>query len=472
MSKLARAAYWLTPPLAGLALYFPGLVVWFQKDDFAWLGLRAAVDGGQSIWWALFAPLAQGTIRTLSERVFYFSFFSMFGWHALPYRAVAFLTFGAAAMLLCAVCVRLTGSRAAGLCAAMLWTANNSLSVPLSWTAVYYELAWALCALLMLWLLIRFAETGDRRFYFAHLAIFLAGFFVLELNVVWPAIATVYAWLRARKILPKVLPLFAFSAIYTVVHTAVAPLPTSGVYKLHWDAHIFTTCLTYCNWAFGAGWGRLLGIVSTRIRTALSIAVAAGLLVFLFAKLRKREWIVLLFPAWFFIALSPLAPLRDHMSQEYLTVPSIGLAMWGGWALASSWRAGPAARILAMVALASYLGTSIPVGRMTAQSFYDRGERIRAFFWGVVNQTPRDKAVLLRGLNGELFGDAVYDRPFRILGMNEVYVVPEDAAIATVPGFVADPPLVRELLAQDRAVVFDVSGGRVRDVTAEYRAGR
>ena len=38
--------------------------------------------------------------------------------------------------------------------------------------------------------------------------------------------------------------------------------------------------------------------------------------------------------------------LRHHVSDYYLTVPMIGLAMLGGWGVAVAWRAGiPAARI-------------------------------------------------------------------------------------------------------------------------------
>src|SRR5712691_7589040 len=67
VQRARAAAFWAVPPLLALALYWPGLTAWFQKDDFVWLGLRDMVVSWRSFWWALFAPLAQGTIRTLSE---------------------------------------------------------------------------------------------------------------------------------------------------------------------------------------------------------------------------------------------------------------------------------------------------------------------------------------------------------------------------------------------------------------------
>jgi len=76
-----------------------------------WLGLGQLVHGPRDLVWALFAPLAQGTIRTLSER------------------------------------------------------------------AVYYELAWSFCLLLTFWLLLRYVESGDRRFFIAQCVTFVLGFF-------------------------------------------------------------------------------------------------------------------------------------------------------------------------------------------------------------------------------------------------------------------------------------------------------
>ena len=104
-------------------LYWGGLTAWFQRDDFAMLSLRTLLANSRSLSWVLFAPVAQGTIRTLSER-----------------RAAAFLTFAAALVLLQEVCTKLTGSRAAGFWAAIFWLVNGALAIPLSWTAVVYEL--------------------------------------------------------------------------------------------------------------------------------------------------------------------------------------------------------------------------------------------------------------------------------------------------------------------------------------------
>ena len=341
LHRTAAIGYFAAPVLLALALYWPGLASWFQKDDFALLGLRDLIHSWRDFFSVLFTPIAQGTIRTLSERVVFLSFTALFGIHALPFRCFAFLTFAATLPLLRSVCAKLTGSRAAGFWATILWTVNSGLAVALSWTAVYYELLCALFFLLNFWLLLRYVETGRRRFYWAQCATFLAGFGVLELNVVYPALATVYALCCTRRIVLQIVPWFAASAAYTAVHLAVAPLPASGLYKLHWDASIVSTLFIYWKWALGPSQMIWVNIYPSPFRSALTVLLTLGLIGFLVWKPRNRQWPAAFFPAWFVIALA-LLPLRDHMNDSYLPVPLIGLAMWGASSLVDGWSAGAA----------------------------------------------------------------------------------------------------------------------------------
>src|SRR5450755_840673 len=361
--QLVRAAYWAFPPLVALVLYWPGLMAWFQKDDFAWLGLRDLVHSGHDLLWALFAPLAQGTIRTLSERVFYMSFTSLFGIHALPFRIWVFLTLAATLPLLSSVCTKLTGSRAAGFLAAILWIANSSMAEVLSLTAVYYELLCSLVFLISFWLLLRYIETGDKRFYWAQCGTFALGFGVLELNVVYPALAAVYAFCCARHILRKILPLFALSAAYIALHFAVAPLPATGPYKTHWDSSMISTLWTYWKLALGPSRLILFHIYPSPWRSSLTILLTLGLIGFLIWKIWQRQWLTVFSALWFVIVLSPLLSLRDHITDSYLTAPLLGLAMWGAWALVSAWRSALAERIVAVFLLMLYLCVSIPLTR-------------------------------------------------------------------------------------------------------------
>ena len=68
---MKRAAYYLCAPLVCLALFWRVLFTWFRTDDFGLLGLASTVHDLNSLGYALFHPVAQGTVRVLSDRLFY-----------------------------------------------------------------------------------------------------------------------------------------------------------------------------------------------------------------------------------------------------------------------------------------------------------------------------------------------------------------------------------------------------------------
>jgi hypothetical protein len=346
----------------------------------------------------------------------------------------------------------------------------------MSWTAFYDEILCAVSLIGSLSLLMRYAETRDVRFYVAQWITFVIGFGVLELNVVYPAIAATFALCRARQILGKVWPMFLASAAYTAIHWAAVPFPAGGVYKMHWDSSIFSTLWTYWKWTLGPNRLILLRIYPSHFRSILTIALMAGLLGFLAWKSWRCEWITAFFASWYLIVIAPLLLLRDHVDASYLTIPLVGFAMWGAWASVSCWRAGGLWKGIAMLLLAVYLGVSIPAARLVSQSFYDRSQQIRSFVLGVVagSRGGKHKLILLKGVDSEMFWSAIYDRPFPLFGLDDVWLLPnnESEIVPPVPQafraqFYAAPASVREALRQGRAIVLDVAGGQVRDVTAQ-----
>ncbi len=382
------------------------------------------------------------------------SFFEVFGINALPYRCWAFLTFAVSLVMLGSLCSKLTQSRAAGFWAMVVWTMNSAMGDVLSWTAIYYEILCALFFLAGLWLLVRYVETGQLYYYLAQWATFIVGFAVLELNVVYPALAAAYALCCARRILPKVLPMFILSAMYTFWHTAVAPLPTSGPYKMYWDTSVFSTLWAYWKWALGPNRLIVLGIYPSAYRSLLTILLMAGMIGFLTWNIRRREWLTAFFAAWFVIVLAPLLPLRDHIGGSYLTIPLIGLAMWAGWGIVRGWRAGWPGRLAAVSLLSIYLCVSIPVARAVAVSFYEQSQRTHAFILGVVDHArgQNDKLILLKGVDTEKFVSAVNARPFPLFRLS-VYLLPEeesnivpDAELKDRQPFYADKTMTREAL--------------------------
>src|SRR5580704_1952817 len=120
---LTRAAWWCGPALICLLIHWRGLASWFRADDFAWLALRPSLHN-------LFAPMAQGTIRPWSDRLFFFAGFGLFGLDALPFHILVFATQFANLALAAWIGARLTGSRTAGFLAAVLWASSDTAVLP------------------------------------------------------------------------------------------------------------------------------------------------------------------------------------------------------------------------------------------------------------------------------------------------------------------------------------------------------
>jgi len=479
MSAAARRLlYWSGPMLACLWVYWPGLLAWFQQDDFAWLGLGLSIYDAKSFLRALFAPMAQGTIRPWSERVFFLVFRALFDMDALPFRIWAFLTQFAALALLAKVTARLSGSRQAGFWAALIWGTNSALAISMSWTSAYNQSLCAVFLLLSLFWLIKYTETGLGRYNLLQWVTFLLGFGALELNVVYPALAATYAWLCARRHFVRVLPMFVPSFVYTLVHNYAAPKAAGGVYALYFDGALPETLATYLGWTMGSV--RPLYQQSMLMWAAsVSILIAAALCVVVAVEWRAGRWAVLFPLGWYLITLAPYLPLKYHRADYYLAVPTAGFAMLAGWAFARAWRAGWFWRPVAVLLLGLYVAGSVPVARTTASYYHRRSLPVRQLFFGIerARQLHPDKVILLTGASSDLFWAGIYDNPFRLHQIRDVYLAPGSERTITphpelgdVSACVFPPIATARALEQNRAVVYAVGGEKPVNVTTIYRS--
>ena len=287
--------------------------------------------------------MAQGTIRPLSERAFFMAGFSLFGLDALPFKIVIFATQFANLALVASIGARLTGLRWAGFFAAIFWVLNGSGIEPLGWSCVYNQVLCGFFLLLAFHFLLRYVETGERRYNLFQWVAFLLGFGALELNVVYPAIAAAYLLLRGKDRpvgLSHVLPMFAVSIVYALVHYAVAPVQTASGYAMHFTGAMFRTLGRYWTWSVGPTFLYTPFELPKWVLPVGIAVVSAGLLGFLAWKLRAGARVALFCLAWYLALLAPVLPLRDHQTEYYVFLPVIGLCWLGGWAAVSGWRAG------------------------------------------------------------------------------------------------------------------------------------
>jgi hypothetical protein len=479
MTRVRTVAYWTVPWLLCLLVHWQGFTAWFRADDFAWLSGLNTVHSFHDLLVALFIPRAQGTIRPFSERAFFMIGYGLFGLDALPFRIVIFATQFADLALTALVGAKLTGSRAVGFCAAVLWTINSTSVQPLAWVCVYNEVMCAFFLLLAFYFLLRYIETGNGRFKTYEWIVFLLGFGALELNVVYPVLAAAYTLLCARKFFRGTLPMLAVSIAYTIIHTLVAPPPATGVYVMHFDASMLHTLAVYWTWSIGPAFLEAPRHVARWMLMAGVAAISVALLALLVRRLRMGYRTALFCIAWYLIALAPMLPLRDHLTEYYPFIAVIGIAWLGAWGLVEAWQHGASGRAAAIAAAALYAGMALPRTVRASEWNHEITMRARDLVEGVARarELHPGKAILLYGADLDQYWNVVRDNAFPLIGMNNVYLAPgsEKQLVrasdwGNVEDYVLAPGVTGTALDRNQLEVYDVRGATLRNITTRYAA--
>jgi len=455
---------------ACLGLYWPGLMVWFSADDFAWLGLRLSIDSAAKFWSALFEPRAQGTVRPLSERIYFLTLERLFGLDALPFRIVAFATHLGNLWMVMRLSQRVTGSLAAGAIAALAWTANSALGQAMSWSSAYNQILWPAFVLGGLHCRWTWLSNGSARARRWEWVFFLLGFGALEMQVTYPLLAGLLTLLYRRERWASVVPMAAVAAAYAAIHRLTAKPQTNPLYVLHWDVGIFSTLSKYARMVFGV-WrpGQEANVEAWQFQ-AEAVVISASVGALAWAAWKRDKW-VLFGAGWFLATLLPVLPLRDKVSDYYLSVPSLGLAFAAG-ALAARYPWAAAAPV------ALYIVSSAVLARRTVDYNFERAETGRRLVQGVEAAVERNpgKIILLTGVGSDAYWTAVNDDFFRLIPNAGIYLAPgadeniqRSADLGDPSRFVAAPGLALTALAENRAVVYSAAGEKLVNVTELWK---
>ncbi|HEY4084999.1 MAG TPA: hypothetical protein VGM43_03635 [Bryobacteraceae bacterium] len=473
--RVPDAALWLLPILFLLWLYREAFQTWFLTDDFAWLSLTHLIAKRHDFLHELFAPAAQGTIRPWSERGFFILLESVFGLNPIPFRIVAFATAAADALLISWTVKRLTQSRLASALAPILWIANTALVRPLNWSSAYNELMCALFLLSALALLIRYIETGRRVFWWMQVAVFVLGFGALEINVVYPAIAAAWVILiqkADRRLLRDLAPLAALSAAYFALHRWLSPLPASGPYALHFDSRIFATLRIYAGWVIVPEPAIRMGMSPTLAALTGTVSAVALAACVVAAWRRRRSFLFGI--VWFAITLAPLLPLADHRTTYYLTIPSIGIALFAASGAVEFARNSPVLQILAATVILLWLVAVVPVTIGESHWWRARSENVRILVLGVLDarHTHPEKPIAVQGVTAGLFDSSFGESAFQFLEIPDVYLTPETVLTGTHTNsarFLLDTNVFHHAITHDEVVVYSFESDHLRNITEGYR---
>jgi len=489
--QIPNILYWILPSLLCLALYRLALKTWFLEDDFVWLGQLRLVHGWHDLWVAIFEPTVHGTFRPLSERAYFLVLTALFGLDPLPFRICLFATQFANFVLLCSIVWKITGSRLAGFLAPVLWFVNADLVIVMSWSSSYMQAMCGFFLLLPFRLLLEYVETGKRRYFWWQWTVFLIGFLVMESEMMYPALAASYLLFKARKHLLATLPMFAVSAAYAGAHVILAKQAAVGAYALHFDAGIFLTLWSYWKLALAPDGTSHFSTLPGWLAAALVPCLTLGLVAFAAFRIWRRDWLPLIFFSWFVILLVPVLPLKDHITSYYLTLPVIGIASLGAYAVAVAWGRPVVGRpvvgrlvgrplyrrSVAVALVALYLANTVPVTRASLRWRFDRAERAKTIVLGVVTarQLHPGKTILLTGIDNALYWSTFADDAFPAVGVPDVYLAPgTERRIETVPGddgpskYMLAGSTVKNALARQAIEVYQAGGPRLKNVTRTY----
>jgi hypothetical protein len=476
-----RIAYWAGPPLFCLLVYFWGLRAWYQQDDFVWLSQRFQVGTPHDFLRAVFGPSVHGTFRPVSERLFLLLAGKFFGTDAFPARLLVFLTQTGSILLLAAIVRRITGSAVAGFVASLIWIANGALAFPMAWSSSYMYVLCGFCLLLAFHFFERYIATGNPSNYFLQWAVFLFGFLVMETTIVYPAIASVYALLRARKYFLRTLPLFGASLSFLVLHSLLVPKQRTGAYSMHFDGALPKTLLTYWNWLLvppnWQGWENW----HTRpwMAAALVVTFSVAILGWAAYDFWRGSRLAALGLAVFLILLAPVLPLSQHVSYYYLTLPSMGLAFVGASAVAAG--SSRLARIPAWALIIVFLLVQAPFAYTACKWWYDRSQRIRSIVMGVmsVHQSMPDKMLVLTNVDEGTLDSVFWDGGFRAFAVPDVYIDPAQRDELTrvsvmrdqnLEPFFMDAALFQRGLLRHKIAVLSINSATPLDVTPRFEA--
>ena len=460
----------LLPVLFSLYLYRRSFRIWFLADDFAWLGLRLSIFSLVDLGNALFSPMAQGTVRTLSERVFFLGFEWAFGMESLPMRLWMFFTLAIAQVFLVLVVKRLTGSLGAGVLAAMLWALNFGLTVAMSWLSSYNQILISALVLAALYCFMRYAESGGKKWLAGTWASYLCGFGALESIVVLPAILLVWAFLFDRKMWKVSLPFFVPAILFIAAHFLLIPKTVDDPsYRMHFDQSLLASLAIYWGWMLGAAKIVQFGPDWTWLAIPSKWILTPALLGYVGWRSWRRDFVPLFGFVMSLAMLAPMLPLRDHRTDYYLASASIGVMI----ALASMpFRFQGVASGACWLLLLLYAFPSWIVQGATFEWYLARSEPVRVLMRGLQHAvaTHQGKLILLEGISEDLYHSALADDALRLVKAQNVRLAPGNGLREN--RLSVAPAMARTEFEREAVVVYRLEGPKLRNVTKEWEQGK
>jgi hypothetical protein len=249
---------------------------------------------------------------------------------------------------------------------------------------------------------------------------------------------------------------------------------------MHFGKPMLRTLKTYWGWALGPSFLSTITPLEPWLVLSATLLLSLGILGAIAWRTSQGDRLPLFFLAWFLLLIAPVLPLSGHLTEYYPFLPAIGLAMAAGWALAHAWTRAIGWKIVAVALAAVYFGFSGSSAQRTLQWQYERSRDVRKLVLGVqrAHELHPDQAILLHGVTDRMFWSGIVDNSFPLVGAHAVYLTPgSEKQIVPHPDFgdplkfLIAPGPAWHALTRELAVVYNVNGERLQNITIQYTAG-
>src|SRR3989304_9200119 len=168
-------------------MYYYSFDYFFLQDDFFHLSASRAKSFTDFI---LFFKFQDKTIdyRPLTNQVYHFSLYSLFGLNPVPFRLVNFTFFILTYLMMVKVIARLTRNKMIGFLTATFWILSSAHFMLINWIAGAWLIIGTFFFLLCSFSFIKFSKDKRIIFYFSSLILFLITATSFEFFIAWPII--------------------------------------------------------------------------------------------------------------------------------------------------------------------------------------------------------------------------------------------------------------------------------------------
>lgn len=365
----------------------------YEQDDFGWINLRARQLQGESMGSLLFTPMAQGTVRTLSERLPFLLSATYFGLDAAPMRWLHFTVSLLMLLSWYALLVRGGIDPSRSVIALSAWFLTPALLKGHLWSSALNQPFHGLTIALAL---LSFPLSG-----WLYLAVLTVSLLVHEMAVAIPLYVLLAGGTSVLRSWPWRLSVAASAAwcVY-IVRSAQTVGHTHYALSSRWETMV-TNWAAYARMVLGAS-------LLEQIPMVLLLAMT------LYLSVRSKLWLGL----GMMSTLGVFLTLSGMQNGYYLFIPMLGLMV----CVAQSWqKASTAYFVLLALVIAPRFGALL----RSANDFVAETQSVRLITRGVENELKKsaDGKVLVAGINNRQYSLGLSDDPFRIFGERRVYFV-------------------------------------------------